>query len=106
MTLTARLTALADAIRELGVNAGIDPADLTPPAVLVGVDTIDTSTLAGAPLYIASLDVLAPDRTRPGTYDDLDAVFTALSTLPLTGVSSVTNAAGQVIGWRATIDLP
>lgn len=103
--LDARLDALAQAIRDLGVNASTDVADLTPPAVLVGVDRVEFGTLNGDVMVTASIDVLAPDRTRGGTWREVGRVFDALTALPIEGVASIVNSAGQVIGWRATYPL-
>ena len=102
MTLDARLDALAQTLRDLGIAASTNVADLTPPAVLVGVDSVAFDTLAGPPSITASIDVLAPDATRGGTYRDLGAVFEAMNALPIEALASIVNSAGQVIGWRAT----
>lgn len=106
MTLDQRLAALAESIRELGIGAAIDPADLSPPGVLVGVDSVAFDTLAGGPAVTASLDVLVGDTGIAGAFRSLGVVLDALTVLPVDAVSAITNQAGQTIGWRATIDLP
>lgn len=105
MTLDARLAALATRIRDLGIGASIDAADLQLPGVLVGIDSVAYDTLAGEPSVVASLDVLVADTDRAGSYRSLGTVIDALAVLPVETVASVTNSAGQTIGWRALIQL-
>ncbi|MEU3475349.1 hypothetical protein [Rhodococcus sp. NPDC006774] len=103
--LDTRLALLVAEVRTLGIGAATDTADLQLPGVLVGVDSVAYDTLSGEPSIIASLDVLVPDADRAGAYRNLGIVLDALARLPVEAVSSITNAAGQTIGWRALYPL-
>lgn len=103
--LADRLEVIVTAIRATGVGAGLTAAEVHAPGVVVGLESIGPATLAGAPVVVASLDLLVPDVGYPTVYTHLSTLIDALDTLGVDTVSPINNAAGQVVGWRATLPL-
>lgn len=100
-----RLDALVTELRAAGVSASLTVSEVNAPGVLVELDSIGPATLAGPPQVVAGLALLVPDVGFPTVYTHLSGLIDALGALGVETVASVTNQAGQVIGWRATLPL-
>lgn len=105
VNIGGRLDALVTALRAEGISAGLTAAEVNAPGVLVGLESIGPALLAGPPAVVASLDLLVPDVGFPTVYTHLSTLIDALAEVGLDTVASITNQAGQVIGWRATVPL-
>lgn len=105
VNIGGQLDALVTQLRAAGVSASLSPSEVNPPGVLVGLDSLGPAVLAGPPGVIASLDLVVPDVGFPSVYTHLSTLIDELAKIGVENVGSITNAAGQVIGWRATLPL-
>jgi hypothetical protein len=71
------LEALAKHLRNCGLNAYLDPADVSPPGVVVRGDAVlpSTAKLCGATPLRATVWLVVPDTTQLAAYRALDDLY-------------------------------
>lgn len=107
--LTKPLADLATALREAGVEASVDPSDLSLPGVWVTLDRLADPTLLGWGSVRARLVLLVPDRDHLRALEALDALLEAVLAVvdPMSDVEAGTFTASgtDVPGLSFTTDL-
>lgn len=104
LNIAGRLAQLVDELTDAGIAAALDPAGLTPPAVLVELDGIGPHTLAGVVLT-ARLNLMVPAVGFPQVYRHLGDLADQLASFGVDLVNPVTDQAGRTIGWFSTLEL-
>ena len=82
MTFTEPLLALVDQLTAAGLNASLDPADVSPPGVVVRADALlpAAGKLCGDEPVRVSLLLVAPATNSVAAYRALDALYAVVAT--------------------------